>query len=93
MSDRERFTIILAGIVLSLGVTGVIAWLAIVATDAGERNLLIGGLIGTGAFGGGALFSLLGITHKPAPAAEVQSASTVNVNPDAPTTTPLERRP
>lgn len=61
MSERERFFVLVVGSIIAVGVTAAIVFLAISATDVGERSILIGGLIGTGAFGGGALFSLLGV--------------------------------
>ena len=68
MSARERMIVILAGVLLSLIVTGVVGYLAIVATDTSERSLLIGGLVGSAIFGGTPLFTLLGIGHRNAAA-------------------------
>lgn len=95
MNDRERFTIILVGALLAFLVTGAVVYLAVMATESGERNLLIGGLIGTGAFGGGALFALMGITHSkagttvnasPPSTINVDSAGDVNANAAPPAT-------
>ena len=89
MTERERFLVLSIGAVLSLLTTGVICYLAIVATESGERNLLLGGLVGTGAFGGGALFGLLG-NHKGTggPTTNVETTGTVDVNA---TNTPPQR--
>jgi len=82
MSERERFFILAVGAMLALGITSVIGYLALTVTDTGERSILFGALIGTGAFGGGALFGLLGTQRSSA------GASTVTI-PQAPPDPPI----
>jgi hypothetical protein len=78
MSERERLIIILAGVVLSFVTTGAVIWLAVLVES--ERTLIVGALVGTGAFGGGALFGLLG-AHRPAQTTiNAEPPSTVSVN-------------
>lgn len=82
MSERERLLVLVVGALLSLGVTIVISYLAVTVTDTSERSILFGALIGTGAFGGGALFGLLG--HRTGtgagPTTNVNAPSTVNAS-------------
>jgi hypothetical protein len=87
MSERERLLVLIVGAILSLGVTAIISFLAVTVTDTSERSILFGALIGTGAFGGGALFGLLGHrtgTGSGGPTVNVEAPSTVNANADTP---------
>jgi hypothetical protein len=82
MSERERLLVLIVGAILSLGVTAIISFLAVTVTDTSERSILFGALIGTGAFGGGALFGLLGHrtgTGSGGPTTNIEAPSTVNV--------------
>ena len=62
MNERERMIVILGGIILALMITGTVCYAALTVPDKGD--LLYGGLIGTGAFGGGALLSALGLQQQ-----------------------------
>lgn len=68
LNQIERIIVLAAASVVSMGVTGTVCWAAIQtmagAADAGLQNLLFGGLIGTGAFGAGALIALLGMAQQ-----------------------------
>lgn len=68
MNERDRYTIILIGGALSLILSGTVCagglWLLVHGGSEGLANLLFGGIIGTGAFGGGALLATLGLQRQ-----------------------------
>ncbi len=64
MNQTERYILLAVGSVVSIGITSVICYLALTATDTAERSILFGALIGTAGFGGGAIFTLLGLQHR-----------------------------
>jgi hypothetical protein len=85
MDRGERLLIIVIGGIMAIMVTGTVCFAAIRALtegDGGLQNLLYGGLIGTGAFGGGVLFTVLGVqqrgTGSGGPTVNVDGPSTVN---------------
>lgn len=87
MDRGERLLIIVIGGIMAIMVTGTVCFAAIRALtegDGGLQNLLYGGLIGTGAFGGGVLFTVLGVqqrgTGTGGPTVVAESPSTFNVS-------------
>ena len=62
----ERLILIGSGSLIATALTGTVCYAAILSLgvgDGGLQNLLFGGIIGTGGFGGGALFAALGVQY------------------------------